>query len=59
MFAFNLFKSKTFYGALLTGVGVALSGNFTKPAILQGVGIIVGATGLRDAIAGLTKKLGG
>jgi hypothetical protein len=56
---FNFLKSKTFWGSLIAGVGTAVNGNLSKPSIIQGVGIFLAGTGIRDAIARAAESIVG
>lgn len=49
----DLFKSKTFWGAVLTAASIIVAAypNLTGEVILQAVGILLGGIGIRAAIA--------
>lgn len=50
---FNIFTSKTFWGALVGAAGIIVQNGPTKPALLQAGGVLLGALGIRDAIGRL------
>lgn len=51
MLSFSLLKSKTFWGAIAAAAGLLLNAAvIDTTVILQAIGIVVGAIGLRDAI---------